>query len=177
MLSFARFVCVWERERDRVTSQWSVQPVRNRFNRGSFANTYEHHHCVCHAILFPSRAWSDGKTKDIINCLYFHFESCSWWLWNGHYISDTVCGILLFYCWDLFFYDYFISFYVKHFEIPSGRISLKMCLHLLHLNIVWYWKYHGPVPAIKDVSVLLAIGASHSLAPPMACLQELGCFS
>ncbi len=58
-------VCVWER--DRVTSQRSVQPVRNRLNRGLFANRYELHHCVCHATLFPSRAWTDGKTKDIIN--------------------------------------------------------------------------------------------------------------
>ncbi len=33
------------------------------------------HHCVCHVTLFPSRAWTDGKTKDIINCLYFYFES------------------------------------------------------------------------------------------------------
>ncbi len=37
-------VCVWERERERethrVTSQRSVQPIRNRLNRGLFANTY-----------------------------------------------------------------------------------------------------------------------------------------
>ncbi len=39
-------VCVCERERDRVTSQRSVQPARNRLNRGLFANTYEHHHCL-----------------------------------------------------------------------------------------------------------------------------------
>ncbi len=29
----------------------------------------------CHATQFPSQAWTDGKTKDIINCLYFSFES------------------------------------------------------------------------------------------------------
>ncbi len=39
--------------------------------------------CVCHANLFPSRAWTDGKTKDIINCLYFNFESWSSRLWKG----------------------------------------------------------------------------------------------
>ncbi len=39
------------------TSQRSVQPVRNRLNRGlSTANTYEHHHCVCHATLFSFQA-------------------------------------------------------------------------------------------------------------------------
>ncbi len=30
---------------------------------------------VCHTTLFPSLAWTDGKTKDIINCLYIYFES------------------------------------------------------------------------------------------------------
>ncbi len=39
------------------------------------ANKYEDHHCVCHTTLFPSRAWTDGKTKDIINCLYIYFEN------------------------------------------------------------------------------------------------------
>ncbi len=38
---------------------------------------------VCHVTLFPSRAWTDGKTKDIINCLYIYFESWSSWLWRG----------------------------------------------------------------------------------------------
>ncbi len=37
--------------------------------------TYEHHHCVCHATIFPSQAWIDGKAKDIINGLYYNFES------------------------------------------------------------------------------------------------------
>ncbi len=53
-------------------------------NRGlCTANIYEHHHCVCHATLFPSQAWTDGKTKDIINCLYIYFESWSSRLWKG----------------------------------------------------------------------------------------------
>ncbi len=62
---------VWERE------------TRSHHNHGLFANTYEHHHCVCHVTLFSSRAWTDGKTKDIINCLYIHFESWSLRLWKG----------------------------------------------------------------------------------------------
>ncbi len=80
-------VCVWERERERererVTSQQSDETVRNRLNRSLCANTYELHHCVCHATLFPSRAWTDGKTKDIINCLYVYFERWSSRLWKG----------------------------------------------------------------------------------------------
>ncbi len=63
------------KERDRVTWERRVQPVRNRRNRGLFANTYEHHHFICHPNLFPSRAWTDCKTKEIINCLYFNCES------------------------------------------------------------------------------------------------------
>ncbi len=43
-------------------------------HRGLFANTYKHHRCVCHATLFPSRAWTDGKTKNIINFLYYNLD-------------------------------------------------------------------------------------------------------
>ncbi len=92
-ISIAACVCVCERERDRVISQQSVQPVRNRLNRCLFANTYEHHHCICHVTLFPSQVWTDGKTKDIINWLYFNFESWSTRLGKGHYISDAACGV------------------------------------------------------------------------------------
>ncbi len=55
------------------------------FNRGLCTkNTYEHHHhSVCHTTLFPSRAWTDGKTNDIINCLYIYFESWSSRFWKG----------------------------------------------------------------------------------------------
>ncbi len=75
-------VCVREREREseRVIAQRRVCVCsrvweRKTHNRGLFANTYEHDHCVCHTTLFPSRAWTDGKTKDNINCLYIYFES------------------------------------------------------------------------------------------------------
>ncbi len=58
MRSFACNVCVCEG--NRVTSQRSILPVRNHLNHGlCTANTYEHHHCVCHATLFSSRAWTD----------------------------------------------------------------------------------------------------------------------
>ncbi len=71
-------VCVREREREREREGHIT--ARQRLNRGLFANTYELHHCVCHATLFPFRAWTDGK---IINCLYIHFESWSSRLWKG----------------------------------------------------------------------------------------------
>ncbi len=88
-----RVVCVREREREREGHSAACVCVRVRVRararvcvceRGEtlshhscslFANTYEHHHCVCHATLFPSRALTDGKTKDIVNCLYIYFES------------------------------------------------------------------------------------------------------
>ncbi len=84
-------VCVCEWERERVTSQRTVQPVRNHLNRGLFANAYKHHHCVCH-VTVPISAWADGKTKDIINCLYFNFESWSSRLWKGtlHFRQDLL---------------------------------------------------------------------------------------
>ncbi len=38
----------------RVTSQQSVQPIRNHLNRGLYtANIYKPHHGVCQATLFP----------------------------------------------------------------------------------------------------------------------------
>ncbi len=79
-------VCVCETERE-TGSQHSILClcVRERetrsHKRSLCANTYELQHCVCHVTLFPFRAWTDGKTKDIINCLYIYFESWSSRLW------------------------------------------------------------------------------------------------
>ncbi len=62
---------------------------------GRIGSAYELHHCVCHATLFPSRAWTDAKTKDIINCLYFtlilNAEARDYG--KGRYISDVACGV------------------------------------------------------------------------------------
>ncbi len=85
----------WERERERqchITAECTA--IRNSLNRSLCANTYKHHHCVCHANLFPSRAWTDGKTKDIINGLYFNFESWSSRLWKGalHFRRGLWCS-------------------------------------------------------------------------------------
>ncbi len=74
------WVCVCVCEGNRVTSQRSVQPFRIRLNRSLCADTYEHHHCVCHATLFPSRAWTDGKTN-------LKAEACDYG--KGRYISDA----------------------------------------------------------------------------------------
>ncbi len=62
--------CMCERERQGPTTAACVQT----------------HTCfitVSVTWLFPSRAWTDGKTKDIINCLYFSFEGWSSRLWKG----------------------------------------------------------------------------------------------
>ncbi len=72
-------VCVWEREREGHITVESAFLISGLCT----ANTYKQHHCVCHVTLFPSRTWTDGKTKDIINRLYFYFERWSSRLWKG----------------------------------------------------------------------------------------------
>ncbi len=61
-------VCVCERERDRVTSQWSL-------NRGLCSNTFEHHHCVCHASLFPSRLELMLKLTTLLTVFIFTLKA------------------------------------------------------------------------------------------------------
>ncbi len=51
--------------------------------RDGYLQTHTSIITVCHATLFLSRAWTDGKTNSIINCLYFNFESWSSRLWKG----------------------------------------------------------------------------------------------
>ncbi len=60
-------VCVREREREREREGHSTSAVLIA------AFVQRLNHCVCHATLFPFWAWTDGKTRDIINCLYFYF--------------------------------------------------------------------------------------------------------
>ncbi len=88
-------VCVCEREREKGSHHSRVQPIRNRLNRGLCTITYKHHHCVCHTTLFLSRAWTDGKTNNIINCLYFTLilKAEAGDYGKGHYISDAACGV------------------------------------------------------------------------------------
>ncbi len=93
MRSFAHCVC--ERERDRVTVDSAVLIaacvcVRARETDLHHSGVYRLSEIVLIAAclqthtsiitvsvtrLFPFRASTDAKTKDIINCLYFHFES------------------------------------------------------------------------------------------------------
>ncbi len=100
--------CMSVCERNRVTSQRSIQPVRNSLNRGlCTANTYEHHHCV--TTLFSFRAWTDktnskAEAHDYVRGIKFPTRACgvrpitmhwvSWpiradctcwkeWRWNG----------------------------------------------------------------------------------------------
>ncbi len=58
------------------------------------ANTYEHHYCICHVTLFPFWAWTDGKTKDIINCLYIYFEKLKLAIMEmGITFPTRACGV------------------------------------------------------------------------------------
>ncbi len=78
-----------ERERGRITSKRSVQPVKNRFNRGlCSANTYEHHHhCVCHVTLFPSGLELMVKLRTLLTffTLILKYEAPDYG--KGRYIS------------------------------------------------------------------------------------------
>ncbi len=90
MQSFVRCVCVCvcerERERERERETGSHHSGVSFLNRSLFANTYEHHHCVCHTTLFLSRAWTDGKTNNIITCSILKAEARDYC--KVRYISD-----------------------------------------------------------------------------------------
>ncbi len=68
-------VCVWERERERQGHSTSA------ILTAACLQTHKSFITVSVMRLFLFRAWTDGKTKDIINCLYFYCESWSSWLW------------------------------------------------------------------------------------------------
>ncbi len=74
-------VCVCVCEGNRVTSQRSVQPVRNHLKRGlCTTNTYEHHHCLSRNSVPLSVKLTDGKTN-------FKAEARDYG--KGRYISDA----------------------------------------------------------------------------------------
>ncbi len=58
----------------------------------------EHHHCVCHATLFPSRAWTDGKTKDILTVFTFILKAKARDYGKGRYISDSCLRPITIHC-------------------------------------------------------------------------------
>ncbi len=41
----------------------------------------------------PLSTWTDGKTEDIINCLYIPFDAEARNYGKGRYISDAACGV------------------------------------------------------------------------------------
>ncbi len=85
-------LCVWERERererDRVTSQWS----QRSWSRLVYKHIRASSLCLSRDFVLLS-AWTDGKTKDIINCLYIYFERWSSQLWKGVLLSEVACGV------------------------------------------------------------------------------------
>ncbi len=85
-------VCVWEREWETHTGSHH-SPVRF-LNRSLFANTYKYHYCVCHVTLLHSRAWTDGKSKNITNCIYIYFESIKLAIMErGVTFPTPACGV------------------------------------------------------------------------------------
>ncbi len=81
-------VCVWERETGSHHSEVSCP------NRSLCANTYKHHHCVCHVTLFLFGAWTDGKTKSIINCIYIYLKKWSLLIMvRGITFPTSACGV------------------------------------------------------------------------------------
>ncbi len=75
-------VCVCVRERERET--WSHP------NRGlCTANTYELHHCVCHATLFPLGLELMVKLRTLLTVFIFILKAKACDNGKGHYISDS----------------------------------------------------------------------------------------
>ncbi len=83
-------VCVCVREREQ-----SVQRTRNRLDCGLCANTYKHHHCVCHATLFPSRLELMVKLRILITVFTLVLKAEARDYGKGSCISDSdaACGV------------------------------------------------------------------------------------
>ncbi len=92
-----------ERERDGVTSQHISYLNRNvcvcvcvcvRVRVCVCANTYELHHCVYHATLFPSRAFElMVKLRTLLIVFAFILKAEARDYGKGRYISDVACGV------------------------------------------------------------------------------------
>ncbi len=92
MWNFARRVCVCVRERESHHSAASFVSVCV-CEKEREGDTVTRQRLVCKHIRASSlclsrnsvslSAWTDGKTKDIINCLRYKFESWSLRLWKG----------------------------------------------------------------------------------------------
>ncbi len=72
--------CVWEREREGQSSvscvyMLSCEREGDTVTQPACVQTITNFITVSVTRQFPSRAWIDAKTKDIINCLYIYFKS------------------------------------------------------------------------------------------------------
>ncbi len=78
-------VCVCEREGDKERDRQGQITVwfDTVLNTACVLQTHKSIITAFVTQLFPSWAWTDGKTKDIIYCLYIYFESWSSRLWKG----------------------------------------------------------------------------------------------
>ncbi len=84
-------VCVWGTESH--PSGVYIQPIRNRLNHGlCTANTYDHHHCNCHATRFPFRDWTDkinlkAEARDYGKGCYIS-AACLWYSANHNALGQ-----------------------------------------------------------------------------------------
>ncbi len=87
------FACVCERDKGPsgvgcLNCGLCVWEIRNHLNRGLFANTYKHHHCVCHVTLFPSRLELMLKLRILLTVFTFILKAKAHDYGKGRYISD-----------------------------------------------------------------------------------------
>ncbi len=95
-------LCVWDREREggsqnrvcergRGSQNRVCERGRQSHNRGLCANTYELHHCVCHATLFPFRL--ELKRKLRTSLTVFNFILKAKIMERGVKFPTHACGV------------------------------------------------------------------------------------
>ncbi len=92
MMRFQRIWCVRACERERVTSQRSVQCVRNSLNRGLCANTYEHHVSVTW-LCSPLGLELMVKLRTLLAVFTFILKAEARDYGKGRYIYNVACGV------------------------------------------------------------------------------------
>ncbi len=80
-------VCV--RERETGSHHSGVSCINHSF----CLNTFEHHHCVCHVSLFPSRLELMLKLTTLLTVFTLILKAETRDYGKGRYISDVACGV------------------------------------------------------------------------------------
>ncbi len=88
-LNVCECVCVRERERQgHITVESAVLS-----SRGLCSNTFEHHHCVCHVTLFPSRLELMLKLTTLLTVFTLILKAETHDYGKRRYISNVACGV------------------------------------------------------------------------------------